>query len=532
MSKIHKKVVEINFDRVSAPSNYSFSFGDNIIKVETHHIGSAKRLGERMIHNLENDTVDIILTAKNQDTLKKLSATPSRNRIYRGRVVDNLKDPSGVLVERLKKLIQDETNLPDTSFLSSSFAELLLDYDRMSQYPDLTLETFSKTWMDKHEIFKNRKSPKEVRCGFIVHPLAFNYLMKLPPLKPLKYAPQFLQDFMERQVPNLPGLKVGEISEIESEFDGTKVHCDVYGVWATPKEFSVMAPDKAYKMLQATVAKAKKNGASICGLGAFTKVVGDSGVSVHKMSDIPVTTGNSLSAAATLWSAREMVDQMGFIPRDETGRWAGKVMVVGATGSIGKTCVKVLAAACESIVLVAPNPSKLELLKKEVEEIDSKVEVIAATSSYDELPKCDVIITATSVYEGSIFDMNRLKPGALVVECSRPLNISKEEAASRPDVLVINSGEVTLPGENVKQRVELALPKGTVYACLAETILLALEGLYEPFSLSRDIPWKRVKQVYALAKKHGVRLAPIDSVEGFVTEEKIRSVVKAAKASS
>ena len=77
------------------------------------------------------------------------------------------------------------------------------------------------------------------------------------------------------------------------------------------------------------------------GLGAFTKIVGDAGVTVNKHSPIPVTTGNSLSAAATLWAAKYAVNKMNLVEKNQS-QYNGTVMIVGATGSIGKVNSKVL----------------------------------------------------------------------------------------------------------------------------------------------------------------------------------------------
>ena len=52
---------------------------------------------------------------------------------------------------------------------------------------------------------------------------------------------------------------------------------------------------------------ARKLGAQVMGLGAFTKVVGDAGVTVAKQAPLPITTGNSYSASGALWAAHEAV---------------------------------------------------------------------------------------------------------------------------------------------------------------------------------------------------------------------------------
>ena len=68
----------------------------------------------------------------------------------------------------------------------------------------------------------------------------------------------------------------------------------------------------------------------------------------------------------------------------------------------------------------------------------------------------------------------KVKPGAVITDVARPLDLSAEDVAKRPDVLVIESGEIELPGDPHMKGI--GLPKGVAYACLAETIVLALEA--------------------------------------------------------
>jgi len=52
------------------------------------------------------------------------------------------------------------------------------------------------------------------------------------------------------------------------------------------------------------------------------------------------------------------------------------------------------------------------------------------------------------------------------------------------------------------------------YACLAETIVLALEGRFENFTVGRSIEWEKVREIYRLGIKHGMKLAAISGVNG------------------
>jgi hypothetical protein len=103
---------------------------------------------------------------------------------------------------------------------------------------------------------------------------------------------------------------------------------------------------------------------------------------------------------------------------------------------------------------------------------------------------------------------------------ARPPDINAPEAALRPDVLVIESGEVLIPGD-IDFGYDIGLPPKTSYACLAETCLLAMEGRFEDYTLGRNIEMGRVKEIYRLFKKHGFKLAGLRSFGKYLTEEDV-----------
>ena len=99
------------------------------------------------------------------------------------------------------------------------------------------------------------------------------------------------------------------------------------------------------------------------GLGAFTKVVGDAGVTVAKRAPLPITTGNSYSASGALWAAHDAVSTAGpgeagkRSRRSRAGPWWS-----GATGAIGAACARLLARTAEEVHLVSPEAAKLLLI--------------------------------------------------------------------------------------------------------------------------------------------------------------------------
>ena len=134
-------------------------------------------------------------------------------------------------------------------------------------------------------------------------------------------------------------------------------------------------------------------------------------------------------------------------------------------------------------------------------------------------------MTATSAFGQRVIDLTKCKPGAVICDVARPPDISPAEAALRPDVLVIESGEVLIPGD-IDFGYDIGLPPKTAYACLAETALLAMDGRFEDYTLGRNIDMERVKEIYKLFGKHGFQIAGLRSFEEYITDEDIAEATR------
>jgi hypothetical protein len=171
---------------------------------------------------------------------------------------------------------------------------------------------------------------------------------------------------------------------------------------------------------------------------------------------------------------------------------------------------------------------KLDELRDSILQDTPDAKVISSTDYDSLLADMDMIVTSTSGAGKKILDITKVKPGCVITDVARPLDLPAEEVAKRPDVLVIESGEIELPTP-VKGMKSIGLPKNVIYACLAETIVLALEGRFEVFTIGRDTEWEKVKEIYKLGLKHGMKLAAISGVKGVYTDEDIAKVVALAK---
>ena len=106
--------------------------------------------------------------------------------------------------------------------------------------------------------------------------------------------------------------------------------------------------------------------------------------------------------------------------------------------------------------------------------------------------------------------------------------MSVRVAKERPDVLAIEGGVVRVPGQ-VDFGFDFGFPDQTAYACMSETMLLALEddpSLFS-FTLGKEVSVEQVDRIATLAKKHGFGLAGFRSFERAVGQDAIDRARKA-----
>jgi predicted amino acid dehydrogenase len=348
------------------------------------------------------------------------------------------------------------------------------------------------------------------RFAFVIHPLSVEYIHRH-----YRWTRLLPDSLVEAVAARMPPRYLSRMTGGRSLANGQRIEGFLFTLGATPRQIMGNGEQFTYRKLLQVAKMAEEKGARILGLGAFTKVVGDAGITVAREAAIPVTSGNSLTVAATLEAAKQAVIRMG--TRDLT---RGRAMIVGATGAIGSVCSRLIAAAIRDVVLVSIEPDRLAALKRTIEEETPGAQVVTATESRELIGECDLVVTATSAFGQRVIDISRCKPGAVICDVALPCDIGAAEAALRPDVLVVESGEVVIPGP-VDFHYDIGLPPGTAYACLAESALLAMEGRFEDYTLGRNIEIGRVKEAYRLFQKHGFRIAGLRSFGRYVTDEEL-----------
>jgi predicted amino acid dehydrogenase len=350
--------------------------------------------------------------------------------------------------------------------------------------------------------------------AFIIHPIQikkdvqrkFPFLGTVLPEPAINYFSRFF-----------PPLYISEITGIRSAETGKEILGWLLACPFTPPTMMSLPVETVYRKIVACGHKAEGLGAKILGLGAYTSVVGDAGKTIADRLELPVTTGDSYTVVMAVEAILEAAKVM------EIPVAQAKVAVVGATGAVGKTCAQMLAGNSAQLTLVGRRSDALD----EVRELcaGQGAEVVANTEM-DSIYDADLILTVTSALH-AIIEPRHLKPGAVVLDVARPRDVSLQVAAQRDDVLVIEGGMVEVPGP-VDFHFDFGFPPKKAYACMAETMVLALEGRYEDYTIGKDISIEQARDIGEMAARHGFRLSGFRSFEKAVSQEQIDAVKEKA----
>ncbi len=357
---------------------------------------------------------------------------------------------------------------------------------------------------------------------FVIHPLSFEDIARYEPGAKGK-GEAILRKIMEW----MPSYAAVHVSGVRTP-DGRETQGWFVAAPLLPQQLVEFPREEVYRRVVRAIEIGAELGAQVAGLGAFTAVVGDAGITINERSPIPVTTGNSLTIAAGVQSLFRGAREMGVDAASSTAT------VIGATGSIGSACVRLIAPEVARVILVARNTTRLRKFHEQIAG-DLPCESEYATDAPSAVRRSQLVLTATTSTQ-DVIEPEDLQTGAVVCELSLPHDVSRRIALERPDVLVIEGGNMVVPGRPRFERVrepgsefDLNLPPRTALACMSETMILALEGRFEPFTLGRGIELGKIVEIAAMAERCGFTLADMRAFDAAVTPEKIAATRAAAR---
>ncbi|MBN2501882.1 MAG: hypothetical protein JXB38_13965, partial [Anaerolineales bacterium] len=216
-----------------------------------------------------------------------------------------------------------------------------------------------------------------------------------------------------------PPVYISEIEGITSEATGKQVKGWFVACPYTPARMLELPERTVYGKLIQTGRMAEKLGADMLGLGAFTSVVGDAGVTVAAKLDVPVTTGDSYTVAIAVQAIEEAARLM------DIDMLNASAAVVGANGAIGRVCAHLLADKVSRLHLIGRRPGALEALRTELGDVPAEV---CLSTDMEALKEAQLILTVTSAL-GAIIEPEHLRPGSVICDVARPRDVSAQVVA-------------------------------------------------------------------------------------------------------
>jgi predicted amino acid dehydrogenase len=382
-------------------------------------------------------------------------------------------------------------------------------------------------------------SSQDGRFAFLVHPLEWKDYTNLDPKLSILSDAE-LRRLSTAIADNFDPMVVGETRI--TALNGKSAYGEFILIPRRPEELQAMDQSAAVEEVLAGARLARDRGASIIGLGAYTSVVTQGGLLLAG-NDLPsITTGNSFTAAAARRSVCLAVSDRDWSPSNCA------VAILGAGGAVGQATSILLSMDCGSLILLG-NPAHPDLAMKRMRQVVSRIvdaaievpwrsapgsvaeklrqlaggtgrnigkaelnqlvdDVIAdgqlirtsiATSRL--MRSADIVVSCTNSVERMIQE-ECVRPSAVVCDVARPSNVCESLPFSRRDVMIADGAVVRLPG-SASLGLRTSLAPGYAYACMAETMMLAIEHNYENTSLGMDLPLGRIFELEQLAEDLG-----------------------------
>jgi acetylornithine/succinyldiaminopimelate/putrescine aminotransferase/predicted amino acid dehydrogenase len=324
---------------------------------------------------------------------------------------------------------------------------------------------------------------------------------------------------------------------------GTQVGLTLIGAPLSSNQFAAAMnagdTEDVIDQIQQAVDIARNQGAGIIGFGGYTSIITQNWTRIAE-SAIGLTSGNSLTAAAAIEALIQAAALRGIDLKQ------AKLGIVGAVGNIGRVLAEVLADEVGRIRLISRERGHRRLQKliheiwrnkllqplvetrcgidaitvatqaysefvlngdindflTRLEQELAEEQPIALSTTLDSLLDCDLIITATNSPEPILFPRHVGSQPVVICDVAVPHDVDPSMMQEKPNVTLIQGGQMTLPGGQHLETGVMSLPRGHIYACMAETIILGLSGMYNHFSYGPLLPAK-VRQIRDLAKLHG-----------------------------
>lgn len=404
---------------------------------------------------------------------------------------------------------------------------------------------------------KNRKAGRAdtsvTKVGFLVHYIHSGQLKAIDP----SFGTLSSQG-QERFIRNMMSVaKPMHISSTDiTSASGRKINFNLILVPITSRHMVEFLKNPcaspALNMVEDAVQAAHEMGCQTVGLGQYTSIISKNGLLITQ-PQLTLTTGNSNTVAV---SVRAILKAIWMRDLDHS---CINLSLVGAAGNIGASYAGMISNHFSKINLVGSSKSgsleRLERIRSKIignayrmllenhyspdtnkgitqrlfespliqrlihENADPQTawyaicsegladDIISVSTDITSICRSNVIV-AVSNSPKKIIRNEFVRRNAIICDVSVPCTTETDVIQNRGDVLFFTGGIVKLPNGEAIQAPAYPLPKGHVFACMAETMLLGLSGIRENLSYG-ELEMRNIQLIDNLSKYHGFELGPL-----------------------
>lgn len=450
------------------------------------------------LHDLSDSPSNSLRMLSQQDYLGYLTTAYLLN-VHQVRVAPALSNPATIRIEPSAYITNEDLDRFVAGMEMFCLAVQALDVTHLTAYqvgkPSSPVTDYSAARS------VNREAPRTPhRVGFLGHLIMPEHATLWDPSL-VGLEPSDFEAYMARPS-RILGPTVFEQINVRSR-TGDEVHFSYIALDLTPRQIISAMQERDAKWImekiEDSVAMARDEGCRVLGLGAYTSIMSGNCQRV-KTNGIALTSGNSLTVGMGILALKRSAASM------KIDLSQARLGVLGATGNIATTYAVMMAPDVAELVLIVrdPHSPRLQTVAEQIRAAapDTKVTVAVDLAA---LKDCSLIVTASNAPEPLIHSEHLGSGPVIICDISVPSDVAPDVKQERPEVVVIHGGVVRLPHNDDFVIAGLPLEKGHVYACMAETLLMGLEGIDQHGSYGPVKP-EGVRAALAMAEKHGFEL--------------------------
>ena len=322
------------------------------------------------------------------------------------------------------------------------------------------------------------------RFGFVVHPLN-DFQSRVYGVRTLD-PKLFLHAHHKTLAPSRIALP--SLTTINESLSGCLV--------SLPNQSSELLEDQVFGVQQVVkaVEVCQQNRCTVVGLGGVAAMIGGQGKAVSKAVNLPVTSGNHLTAETAFQTTLRALHVLE--PKKAS------VALVGLPSPVGLLILRLLnefGIACEVVSRTPPRP-----LQRQTDALTqaSGVPIQFAESLSETRSK--IVIAASST--GMRLPLSTLPPHRLYIDVAAPADIEMD--STRDDVAVIDGEYLSPPNPltgDLWQRIYGLITRqpDALLACFVEPMLIALSGKFTLCGVGRNLEVQKARQLGELATAYG-----------------------------